>query len=358
METIARKRNRHNNLKAGIPARRMGRCLFAASLISMGLIISTAGCASKDEPFAKVLTPMSASIRGTATARAEGSEGEQTLETAIAVATEKAAGIHATQTAYAALNEPSRLATVTAVAPVAAELPRYGIDMSEGYVAWLHSPVTLSLSGYMTNSYANDYPLITAADLVMAADIRMDSVGSMSGCGFMFRSNGDMDESDQYSVLITRAATGYLAFMATADGKVANFSYYFPRDVDKSFNWFNNEKNRLGIVVRGNLVDMYTNGHKIAEVDITLPPPTSVPPIPSMELPDGASEQQREDYQNLFGQYDSAFSTINSQMAFARANYAKDRAIYTDGMLGLIAFNESGNMTCAFENAWLFILNK
>jgi hypothetical protein len=332
--------------------RLVGRLAFLLPVMIM------AGCGGGKDPFGPVLTPMSGAIRETITARAGGAGSEDVLKTAVAVATQKADEIHATQTAFAGLNDASRLATVTAVAPVAAELPRYGVDMSEGYVGWLHNPVTISLSGYMTNGYANDYPLVTAPDFVMAADIRMDSIGSMSGCGFMFRSNGDMDESDQYSVLITRAATGYLAFMATADGNVANFSYYFPHDIDKSFNWFNNEKNRLAIVVRGNLVDMYTNGHKIAAVDITLPPPTSVPPIPSMELPEGASEQQREDYQNLFGQYDSAFSTINSQMAFARANYAKDRAIYTDGMLGLIAFNESGNMTCAFDNAWLFILNK
>jgi len=314
-------------------------------------------CTGKPDPFAGTLTPMSALLRETVTARAGGSSVEDTLKTAIVVATQRGEVIHATQTANAALNEPSRLATATAIAPVVAELPRYGLDISNGYVAWLHKPVTIDLQGYMTNGYANDYLLIPAGDFVLAADISMDSIGSLSGCGFMFRSNGDSKEPDQYSVLITRAATGYLAFMATSKGNIANFSYYFPRSVDKSFNWFNNQPNRLAVVARGNLIDMYTNGHLIAEVDITQPPPIEVPRMPSMELPPGATDEQKADFENLYNQYDETIDTINGQIARARANYASSRAIYTDGLLGLIAFNQSGKMTCKYENAWLFILN-
>lgn len=323
-------------------------------LLLMGVIY---GCAEKRDPFGKVLTRMNVSLRETVTARAGSNSAEDALQTAVAVATQRGGEIHATQTANAALNETSHLATVTAMAPVMAELPRYGVDISDGYVAWIHNPAKIELQGYMTNGYANDYPLISAADFVIAADIRMDSVGSMSGCGFMFRSNGDQDEPDQYSVLITRVASGYMAFMATADGDIANFNYFFPKSVDKSFSWFNNETNRLAVVARGKLIDMYTNGHLIAEVDTTQPPPNRVASLPEVEIPPEATNEQLQDYQNLHDQYDASIATINMQLAYARANFSKERSIYTDGLLGFVAFNESGKMSCSYDNAWLFILN-
>lgn len=322
------------------------------------LMVITGGCGTRKlDAISQTLTPMTASVRGTATARAEDMGGGDTLETAIVVATQRAQEIYATQTVQAALNEPARLATITAMAPVVAELPLYGLDISDGYVAWMHNPAIIELTGYMTNGYANDYPLVTAADFVLAADIKMDTIGSMSGCGFMIRSNGDQDEPDQYSVLITRVATGYMAFMATADGNLANFQYFFPKDKDKSFNWQNNETNRLAVVAQGNILDLYTNGHLVAEIDTTAPPPGIVPTLPQVTLPPGATAEQLADYNNLYAQYDATIAMINSQIVEAEHNFAAGHPVYTDGMLGMVAFNQSGHMICQYENAWLFILN-
>ena len=167
---------------------------ISAFLYILLLSILVYGCSSSalPESISLTLTPMSGMIRETLTARAgeEGSSGNE-LATAVAKATAKAGDIYATQTARAALNEPSRLATVTAMAPVVAELPLYGVDPADGYVAWLHQPVTLDLSGFGQTGFANDYPQITAADFVMASDITWNTKNSISGCGFMFRSNGD-----------------------------------------------------------------------------------------------------------------------------------------------------------------------
>ena len=78
----------------------------------LGLILLTAlayGCGASgiSESISLTLTPMSGLIRETLTARA-GEEGssDNDLATAVAKATAKAEGIHATQTARAALNEP------------------------------------------------------------------------------------------------------------------------------------------------------------------------------------------------------------------------------------------------------------
>jgi hypothetical protein len=337
---------------------------YYLSVLRLALIIlflagAVSGCGSNAmKSIDETLTPMSASVLGTATARAENAGSGDTLKTAEAVATQKSQVIYATQTARASLNEPARLATITAMAPVIAELPRYGIDISAGYVAWMHDPVTISLTGYMTNDYANDYPQITAADFVMASDITWNTQSSLSGCGFMFRSNGDQHEPDQYTVLITRTAGGYMAFLATAKGNFANFHYYYPKEVDKSFSWFNDAKNRLAVVARGNLIDMYTNGHLIGEVDTTKPPQTISLNMPTVNLTSGATPAQQQEYDNMTAEYSQAINMINAQLAQAQSNFMKGRAVYTDGLLGFIAMNQSGTMTCKFENAWLFILNQ
>ena len=142
------------------------------------------------------LTPLSAAVAGTATAQAAnvGGAGDQ-LATAVAKATAQSADIYATETARASLNDASRLATATVIAPVVAELPRYGIDPGQGHVAWVHKPVTIDLNGYQQSGYANDYQQITAKDFVMAADITWYTFNSLSACGFMFRSNGDTQQT-------------------------------------------------------------------------------------------------------------------------------------------------------------------
>jgi hypothetical protein len=310
------------------------------------------------DPMLLTLTPMSASVKGTATARAENAGSGDELATAIAKATEQAGFIYATQTAVGALNEPSRLATATAIAPVVAELPRYGIDPAEGYVAWLHDPATIELQGPNQTGYANEYPQTTAIDFVMAADITWNTKNSIFGCGFMFRSDGNTNKPNQYTVIITRVASGYMAFMAMADGKIANFQTYFPKNEDRSFSWFNDATNRLAVVARGNLLDLYTNGVLIGKVDTTAPPPNSIPNPPTFTLPDNANAQMVQDFQDQSSIFDDSINQINSQLAEARRNYGNQPAIFTDGFLGFIGVSQSGTMTCKFENAWLFIIER
>lgn len=262
-----------------------------------------------------------------------------------------------TQTAVAALNEPSRLATATAIAPVVAELPRYGIDPAHGYVAWLHDPATIDLQGYQQTGYANDYQNITAGNFVIAADITWNTFNSVSGCGFMFRSNADTNQPSQYLVLITRVASGHLAFLGMADGKIANFRTFFPKDKDKSFSWLNGATNRLAVVARGKLIDLYTNGALIGQVDVTQPPSVLIPHPPAFELPPGATEAQVQDYNNQVAQTNSGIDQLNIQLSQAIKNFTTSNVVLTDGFLGFMGMSQSGSMVCTFEDAWLFILN-
>ena len=329
------------------------------SLILLTVLVYGCGSSTFAESISLTLTPMSQSIRETLTARAgeEGGSGNE-LATAVANATEKAGQIYATQTARAALNEPARLATTTAMAPVVAELPLYGIDPADGYVAWIHNPVTIDLSGFWQTWYANDYPQITAADFVMAADITWNTKNSLSGCGFMFRSNGDTDQPSQYMTLVTRTATGRMGWLALMDGQVSNFREYYPKDKDKSFTWFNDSTNRLTVVARGDLIDLYSNGTLIDQINIKEGPPDTTLKAPRIEIPENVLPAQLEQFRQVANQQDQGNNQAKVQLDDARKNFAIKKPFLYDGLLGFLGASDSGRMICTFQNAWLFILNQ
>lgn len=328
------------------------------SLLTILFILSCGTGSESIDSISKTLTPMSALVRETATARAMEAGGSGSdLATAIAKATEQAQGIYATQTARAELNEPSRLATTTAIAPVVAELPRYGVDPSDGYVAWIHSPVTIDLYGWQQTGYANDYPQITAKDFAMATDIKWETKNSVSGCGFMFRSDGNKNNPNQYTVIITRTAEGHMAFLALAKGEISNYREYFPLSYDKSFEWFNGSSNRLAIVARKNLIDLYTNGILIGQVDITQPPPDRAVKFPKIDIPPNVLPNRVEQYREQAAQYETGNEQIAAQLGDAKKNFKKNQPFFYDGLLGFLGASQSGHMVCDFSNAWLFIIN-
>ena len=304
------------------------------------------------------LTPMSALVRETATARAGNTGGSDELATAIVKATQRSGEIYGTQTARASLNSASRLATATAMAPVVAELPRYGVDPGQGYVAWMHNPVTIELQGWMQTGTANDYAQITARDFVLAADITWNTKNSLSGCGFYLRSNGDTNDPTQYTVIISRVASGHLAFLAMVDGTISNFREFFPKSEDKSFSWLNDSTNRLAVVVRGAFLDLYTNGELIGQIDTSQPPPASISTPPPFPTPSGGSAQQ-EEYQGTVDEYyQEGKDLINGQLIEAKKNFANNKPILTEGLLGFIGMSQSGSMVCKFSDAWLFKIER
>jgi hypothetical protein len=328
------------------------------SLLTILFVLACGFGAAPLDSISLTVTPMSALIRETFTARAADESGSGSdLATAVSKATQQAEVIYATQTARAALNEPSRLATATAIAPVVAELPRYGVDPAAGYVAWLHKPVTIELDGYQQTGYANDYPQITAADFAMATDITWNTRNSLSGCGFMFRSDGDTNKPSQYSIIITRTASGHLAFLAMIKGELSNYREYFPKTYDNSFSWLNDATNRLAIVARKNLIDVYTNGNLIGQIDATQPPPERKFEFPKMEIPGGLSPVELQQYTDQANQYEAQNKQIEDQLADSKKNFNKNQPFLYDGLLGFLGLSQDGHISCTFSNSWLFILN-
>jgi hypothetical protein len=302
------------------------------------------------------LTSLSAAVAATATAAKAQDASTNPLATAQAKATQKSLEIQVTQTARSMGRSEGELAEATVAAPILAELPQYGLDPAQGRVGWVHDPLTLDITGYHQFAHGNDHMEVIAADFALAADITWETRYGSSGCGFMFRSDGDADKPNQYMLLATRFANGHVVFSALADGEIANLHDFYPRTEDRSFEWQNGTTNRLAVIARGPLIEIYSNGVKIGEVDTTQPPSRlPSPPKPEAPLDAGNTEAaavyqtQLQEYQEILAQSESAYKT-------ALKNYSNRQAEFSEGFLAMIAGTESGQTTCTFENTWLWLI--
>jgi hypothetical protein len=332
---------------------------FAISLIMLivlTILLQACGANNASESMDATVSAIRQALSGTATAEQIKAVNAGELAAAQAEATQKSLNISATQTAQFANRDVSGLATATLTAPIIAELPSYGLNGSSGRIGWIHNPLTLEIRGYQEFTYGNDFMNITAGNFVLAADITWNTQYGDSGCGFMFRSNGDQQKPDQYMVIATRFAEGHVVFTALDDGELANMHDFFPKSQDRSFDWQNGTTNRIAIVARDNLIEIYTNLIKIGEIDTTQPPkPINMPPVP-LQPPDNASPEVKDFYQEQLDVYQQISQQAQQNYQIAYANYQKSKPIFSDGFLSMLAFTQGGTTQCKFDNTWLWLL--
>lgn len=333
-----------------------------SSLVLVIILASLAlpGCnPSEDKSQPNVtLTAMSQSIASTATAAKKDEQSGESLATAEAKATQDSEAVFATQTAQLVGREESQLATATVAAPVLAELPFYGVEEENGHLGWLHDPLTLDINGYQQIAYGNDYMNVTARDFVLAADVNWDTQYGGSGCGFMFRSDGDKNNPNQYMVIISRFANGRALFTALAEGELANLRDFYPKDEDKSFDWQNGSTNRLAVVARGNIIEIYTNNVKIGELDTTQPPSQPRVPTKPQKPLDQKDNEALNQYQNQLKEYEEILEQNQENYQMASQNFKLLPTEFGEGFLAMIALSQSGHTICHFENAWLWLIDK
>jgi hypothetical protein len=332
---------------------------FVIGLLLLGiltLLIQGCGASPQSASSDATLTAISRAIAGTATAEKANASNAGDLATAQAEATQQSREISATQTAQLANRDVSKLATATIAAPIIAELPSYGLEASSGKVGWIHDPLTLDVRGYQQYAYGNDFMNVTAKNFVLAADVTWDTQYGDSGCGFMFRSDGNKQKPNQYMVIATRFATGHVVFTALADGELANIHDFYPKTADRSFDWQNGTTNRIAIVVRDNLIEIYTNLVKIGEIDTTQPPtPIVIPATPAPPI-DNTNAAAQEFYKEQLDVYQQLSQQAQQNFQIANANYQKNKAVFTDGFLSMLALTQGGRVVCEFNNAWLWLL--
>lgn len=324
---------------------RIYRVVF--TLLILLLLLSACGMGGNNAATESTLEAISNQVRETGTASAQqGQDPFSVVETAQAAATQALV-----------LSPDSMTATAQAFAPILAELPKYGVDPSQGRLGWVHPPVSLDASGFRQFEYINYFLGTVAADFVISADITWDTVGSTSGCGFVLRSDGNQAAFNQYLAIITRVSSGHFLFATMANGDVVTGRDIYAYNRDKNFKWQNQTTNRLTVVGRGNRFYVYTNDTLIGEIDPSAPlPGLALPPEPERPA-DQSDAQAMAEYQARKTEYD----LVVQQM---RADYARrQRAVdsvnteFERGFIALVALSESGRRTvCEFNNAWLWLI--
>lgn len=256
------------------------------------------------------------------------------------------------------LGPDSLTATAAAFAPILAELPKYGVDPSEGKLGWVHPPVTLEVAGYRQYKYVNYFLGTLAQDFVISADITWNTVGSTSGCGFVLRSDGNETALDQYVALITRVASGHFLFSTMSKGEVVTGRDIYAYSRDKNFQWQNDTTNRLTIVGRGNRFWVYTNDSLIGEIDPSAPPPQPILP-PEPEKPANQSDAQAMAiYQQQQVEHEAVIAQIKADYAAQQRSFNSAETVFEKGFMAMVALSESGRSTmCKFDNAWLFLID-
>ena len=315
------------------------------------------GSDNNDKATDATLEAISAAVRGTATIEAAAKLNPNApIETAQADATAQSQSIDATQAAQSALSDAARAATATAFAPFAAELPKYGVDPSQGHPGWIHPPVTLAIDGFLQYDYLNQFVATVARDFVISSDITWNTQYGTSGCGFVLRSNGNKNALDQYMTVVTRGSSGHVLFTTMSKGDIVSGRDIYAYGKDPNFNWGNNVTNRLTVVGRGNTFSIYSNDTLIGEVDPTAP--VSLPGI--TPVPKQPANVGDVDAMNLFrrqlAEQQAAATQITADYQARQREAADAEKVFERGFVALLVLSESGRSVCTFENTWLWLI--
>jgi hypothetical protein len=330
----------------------------AITLLIMALAASALACNAGGSQQATVQA-LGQTISGTATAAAAaGVDAGAMVQTAEAAATAQGSSLLATAQAAVGITEADQAATAAAAAPLLAELPNYGVDPSQGSLAWVHPPVTVQVTGYLQSDFENQFLGTVARDFVASTDITWNTTTGLSGCGFVFRSDGNQEAANQYLGLISRGGNGRAVFQAMVDGESKNTVDMYAYGMDPAFQWRNDTTNRLTIVARGNTFTFYTNGTQVGQVSAgDKPPSTYIPPAPT-EPPSDAPQSAKDAYADALAEHQDLVDDIRSR-AQAQASGAQGPVpLFDRGFVAMVAVSESGTTTCEFNNTWLWLFDQ
>jgi hypothetical protein len=289
----------------------------APLVVILALLVAILACGAPgvDPPPNETVQALSQSLNQTATAAAaptntpapdatvpEG-DPQAAVSTAQALATQLSQNARATTQAQATTQTGEQAATEEAFAPIRQENQSYGIDTTQGRLAWTHPPPTLFVEGYQQFDYDVEYVTV-AGDFLVAADITWNTQFGSTGCGFVVRSDADEEAGDRYFIIGSRGGSGRVLFGVQLDGNLVldDSVDIYAQGIDPLFQWQNDTTNRIIVIGRGNTFSIYSNGSHLG--DIT---PASV-------------------------------------------NFER-------GFVAFVALNESGTTTCTFTNAYLWLMN-
>lgn len=335
----------------------MNKRKIYAQLILALLILLSACAPSTDTNLQSTVAALSARVAQTATAGAtSGKNSSSDQGTAVVKATEVNKSQMATQTVQSEQASAAQEGTRTADQPILAELPLYGVDTEKGRVAWIQPALHLEVEGYNSVKADNGVPGTVVKDFVLSANIQWNTRFGDSGCGFVFRSDGDQSKPSQYMVLMTRFASGHIGFMVLSKGEIANIDELFPKNQDSRFSAENDSTNQLTIVGKGNQFKIYTNRTLVGEFNPDKP--MQLPQLPTQPAPPANLLDK-----NLKATYEAIKAQQPQEVAKIQADYNQRLKVFSEankdfpqGFVSMVALTQSGKVSCTYQNAWLWLM--
>jgi hypothetical protein len=323
-----------------------------------GMLLVLQGCnfnsgESSDNKIATV-EALETSVAATVTASANQAEATPLVEQVQATATEQAVAVQATQVEQATTVAVDLNATQAAFAPIQADLGAYGVDPNDGVVGWIQPPMHLEVNQYRGRKFDNKFPTVIAQDFVMSSDITWNTQYGGSGCGFVFRSNGDQANPSQYMVVATRLASGHVFFAVGAQGQLMIVKDFYANGIDPLYDANNGATNRLAVVGKGMNFSVYTNGTKLGDVNPNAPLPPLVLPSPPVKPTNPNDQNAMSNYQQALAQYKQETNKLKTEYNQRAALWNKLDKNFPSGFTALGVVADSGQTACDFTNAWLW----
>jgi hypothetical protein len=247
-------------------------------------------------------------------------------------------------------------ATQAALAPIQSDLSAYGVDPSQGMLGWIQPPLHLEVNQYHGQKFDNKFPMVMAQDFTMSSDITWNTQYGGSGCGFVFRSNGNQASPSQYMVVATRLASGHVFFAVMAQGQMMIVKDFYANGIDPRYDANNGATNRLAVVGRGLSFSVYTNGTKLGDVNPTAPLPPLVLPSPPVKPFNTNDLAAMAAYQQALAQYKKDTSALKATYNQRAAMWNKLPKDFPSGFTALGVIADSGQTACDFNNAWLWLI--
>ena len=277
-------------------------------------------------------------------------------QTAVAQETQAALDAQATQAAAQQTQQAAEIlkATKAALEPYEIALSGLGVMPSEGQIYLADSTVTIQGNGFKKYFYADQFPGVIGRNLAIQADIQWDSRFGDAGCGFAFRSSGSGEKPNQYTVVAMREYGGYVAFEVHNEGLVINRKEVYPGIYDPQFSWQNGVTNRVSAVLKENSLQIFTHGIVLDSLDVTAAPkPPVFPPPPAP--PTSNNPDELAEYKYELDAYNKMKQEALDKYNLYRSRYKEGAANIPEGFVYLIAYAGSGDITCQFKNAFLWV---
>ena len=187
------------------------------------------------------------------------------------------------------------------MAEIGKELEAIGMSTDTGYLGWVQEePVDISISSYDEFFYTEFAENLSASDFVLKTDVTWESKGGLAVCGFIFRSEPNMDMGAQYVFEMIR-----LSGLPGWDIIYLKFDQF--------------QKNVTGMLTSG-----------------------------AIDQDNGALNKII-----LIAEGEKFTLYVNDQRVGSYYDYGKSRM---DGYFAFTAWQQSGETTCSYDNSWVWML--